>query len=136
MLRKVLVLAVLVGMAGVSSAQKEKDKDTKKGDKPVKGKLVKVDVKGMTLTANVDGKDTEYKVTKETRFIGPRGGKTTIKDKRLQPGVELGLVAEGKTLKEVHIPTISKGKGKGKDKDKDKDKAKTKDKDKGKDKDK
>jgi hypothetical protein len=49
------------------------------------------------------------------------GGKATIRDKRLQPGAELELVMDGKTLKEVHLP-FRKAKTKDKAKDKDKDK--------------
>jgi hypothetical protein len=71
-----------------------------------------VDVKGMTLTLEVDGKEADYKATKETKFIGPRSGKTTIKDKRLVKGARVRIVAHDKTLKEIHLPTATSKKDK------------------------
>jgi hypothetical protein len=113
-------LVVLVCAASLVAAQdKGKDKDKGKDTgKNTPAEIVKVDVKGMTLTLKVGSKEGTYKVTKETSFIGPRGGKAKISDKRLKPGLKVEIVADGMTLKEVHIPTISK-KDKGK-KDKDK----------------
>jgi hypothetical protein len=130
MLRKLGGLVVVLCLAGLVSAQtKDKDKDKPKKDVPkVKATLVKVDVDKKTLVVKMDGKENTLTVGKEVKFFGPQGGKATIKDKRLQAGAELGLVMDGKTLKEVHLPYR-------KAKDKDKDKAK-KDKDKDKDKDK
>jgi hypothetical protein len=123
MLRKCVGLLVVLCAGSLVLAQ-DKDKGKDKGKKPAgtPAEIVKVDVKGMMLTLKVDGKEGDYKATKETKFIGPKGGKATIKDKRLQKGVMVRIVTDGKTLKEVHIPTVSrKDKDKSK-KDKDKDK--------------
>jgi hypothetical protein len=110
MLRKMACVAMLLCMAGAVMAQK--DKDTKKEvklTKPThKGKLVSVDVKKSLLVVEVEGKKTELMVGKETTFVGPRGGKTDIKDKRLKAGVELGLVLDKGALKEVQIPATRK----------------------------
>jgi hypothetical protein len=123
---RTFALLALLCAGGVVLAQKDKDKDKDKGKdapKTVKMTLVKIDVKGMTLTLKEGekGKETEYKATKETKFVGPKGGKRSIDDDVLKPGAVLGIVADGKTLKEVHLPTRSSKDKKDKDgKDKDK----------------
>ena len=137
-MRKLAGLCMLVCVVGLVSAQtKDKEKDTKKPkDAPrVKATIVKVDAAKMILSVKIDDKPVDVSVGKDVQFIGPRKGVSDagIKDKRLIPGVILGLVMEGKTLKEVHIPVRTKAKDdkdKGKDKGKDKDKVKDKVKDK------
>ncbi len=118
-------LVVLVCVTGLVAAQ-DKDKDKGKKEVPkVKATLVKVDADKKTLTVTIDGKETTLAVGKEVRFVGPQGGRATIKDKRLVKGAPLGLVMVDKTLKEVHLPyskDIPRGKGKEKEKEKDKDK--------------
>jgi hypothetical protein len=121
-MRKCMGLMVLLCIGGLVLAQdKGKDKAKDKDKKEIPAEIVKVDAKGMTMTLKVDGKEGVYKATKETQFIGPKGGISTtkIKDKRLQKGIKVKIVVDGMTLKEVHIPTITK---KDKDKTKDKDK--------------
>jgi hypothetical protein len=98
----------------------------------VKATLIKVDVEKKTLTVKIDDKETTLAVGKEVKFVGPEGGKATIKDNRLRKDAPLGLVMDGKTLKEVHLPYRKdipgyKGKAKAADKDKEKDKGKDKD---------
>src|SRR5262245_2663139 len=78
-------------------------------DKEVKGKVVKVDVKkNIIIVMTEDGKDKEYDVNKDTKFIGPKGGVSEkgIEDDRLKPGAEVTLKVAGnnKTLHEVHLP--------------------------------
>src|SRR5262245_31016530 len=92
-----LVIAVLF-LAGTALA----------ADKEVKCKLVSVDVKKKMLVVNtLDGKK-EYTVNDETKFIGPKGGKSDkgLGDDRLVKGAELTLVIAGnnKTVREVHLP--------------------------------
>src|SRR5262245_23340392 len=101
MVRNCVAVLVLLSIGGLVMAQKDKDKPAKAKGTPAE--VVKVDAKGMTLTLKVDGKEGEYKATKETKFVGPRGGKANIKDKRLKPGAKVRIVADGKTLKEVHF---------------------------------
>jgi hypothetical protein len=115
---RTFALLTVLCVGGLVLAQKDKDKDKgKDAPKQVKMTLVKIDVKGMTLTLKEGekGKDVEYKATKDTKFIGPKGGVRKIDDDVLKAGAVLGIVADGKTLKEVHLPTRS-----SKDKDKDK----------------
>src|SRR5689334_3889363 len=77
-------------------------------DKEVTGKLVGVDVKKMVLTVTTDSGKKDYDVNDDTKFIGPKGGKSDkgIKDDRLVKGAELKLIVAGnnKTLREVHLP--------------------------------
>ena len=114
MVRKCMGLVVLLCLGSLVVAQ-DKDKGSKdKGskDKGVPAEVVKVDVKGMTLTLKVDGKEGTYKATRDTRFVGPRGGKRNIKDKQLKAGTKIRIVADGKTLKEVHFVPAAKPKDK------------------------
>ena len=125
-MRKLAGLCVMVCVVGLVSAQtKDKDKDTKgtKDTPKVKAILEKVDVAKKMLAVKIDGKKIDLAVGKDVKFVGPKGGVSDagLEDKRLTRGVLLSLVMDGKTLKEVHIPTITKSKDdKGKDKGKDK----------------
>lgn len=77
-------------------------------DKEVKGKVVKVDVKGNTLVVKTDDGEKTYTVGEGTKFLGPKGGVSDagIKDDRLKPGAEIKLVIAGnnRTVREVHLP--------------------------------
>jgi hypothetical protein len=102
----VAALAVLVILASPTLAQ----------DKQVKGKLVKIDAKDKTLTVETkDGKKV-YMVNDDTKFLGPKGGKSDagLKDDRLVPGAELTLViaANNRTVHEIRLPERKKDKGK------------------------
>jgi hypothetical protein len=113
--------AMLLCLGGLVMAQK--DKDTKKEGKALtkpthKGKVVSVDAKKNLLVVEVDGKKMELTVGKETKVLGPRGGKADIKDKRLKAGAEVGLVIEKGVLKEVQLPFSKKATAKDKEKDK------------------
>ena len=72
------------------------------------GEITKIDVKKKILVVNtVDGKK-EYSVNDDTKFIGPKGGKSDkgLEDDRLVKGAELTLLIAGnnKTVREVHLP--------------------------------
>jgi len=90
-----IAILLLVGLASAA-------------DKEVTGKLVSVDAKKMVLTVKTDDGNKNYDVNDDTKFIGPKGGKSDkgIKDDRLVKGVELKLIVAGnnKTLREVHLP--------------------------------
>ncbi|HEV3237437.1 MAG TPA: hypothetical protein VGZ25_10640 [Gemmataceae bacterium] len=81
---------------------------TQAADKEVTGKLVSVDAKKMVLTVTTENGKKDYDVNDDTKFIGPKGGKSDkgIKDDRLVKGAELKLIVAGnnKTLREVHLP--------------------------------
>src|SRR4051794_13710765 len=123
MLRKLVGVAVVLCVAGLVTAQKEKDKGSKAPR--AKAKVVEVSVKARTLTVHLDGKTQELEVGKDVKFVGPRGGKREMKE--VKKGDMVELVMDGKKLKEVHLPVQSRTK----DKDREKDKAapRTKDKD-------
>jgi hypothetical protein len=114
MRRNVACLVVVLCMAGLVLAQKEKDKSKDSKDK-TKAKIVMIDVKKKMLTVEIDGKKKELMVAKETKFVGPKGGKRDIKDKALKAGATIWVVIDkdGK-LKEVHIPAKEKPKDKDK----------------------
>jgi hypothetical protein len=71
----------------------------------VKAKIVKVDVDKQTITVTIDGKRQELTVAEDAKFIGPQGGKATIKDDRVKAGAEVTIVLgkDKTTLKEVHL---------------------------------
>jgi hypothetical protein len=77
-------------------------------DKELKGKIVKVDVAKSTITVQTDEGRKTYMVNDDTKFIGPKSGKSDagIKDDRLVKGAEVTLLIAGnnRTLREVHLP--------------------------------
>jgi endonuclease G len=79
-------------------------------DKGTPADVVKVGDHKLTVKAN--GKETEYMVGKDVKFVGPRGGKRSLKE--LKAGDKIRIVLEGKTLKEVHFLPKKKVKDKGK----------------------
>ncbi|MFL5244970.1 MAG: hypothetical protein ACJ8FY_22945 [Gemmataceae bacterium] len=94
-------IAVLIGfflLASVAFA----------ADKEVKGKISSVDVKKKMLVVITDDGKKEYTVNDDTKFTGPRGGKSDkgIEDDRLTKGAEVTLVIAGnnKTVREVRLP--------------------------------
>lgn len=93
-----ILIALLVCALGVQAG----------GDKDVKAKLVKVDMKGKALMVETDAGPKKYDVNDDTKFIGPKGGVSDkgMKDDRLVPGAELKLkvAANNRTLREVHLP--------------------------------
>ena len=131
MLRKLVVglvgAVVLAGslltVAAAQEAKKDAAKDKKadaKDTKEIKGKITKVDVDKKTFSIKTDdGKEMDFMVDDDVKFIGPRQGvsKDKIKDKRFIVGAQVTLVtdAKGKALKEVRLPRQGGG---GKEKDK------------------
>ena len=108
MIRRVAVgVVMLVALAMLGSAAQSGEKD-----KEVKGTVVKVDVKGSTLTIKVDKADKTYDVNDKTKFVGPKGGVSDagLKDDRLVPGaaVRLVIAANNRTCREVHLPERKK----------------------------
>jgi hypothetical protein len=100
-------LAIFIGTAGLFSAGAQ---ETKKSDKPeikggIEGEVKKVDVDKETLTITVDGKERTFTVTDDTTIVGPRGGlvRRRLKDPRFHEGMDITVVADGKTAKELHL---------------------------------
>src|SRR5262249_10626811 len=124
---------------GVLAAQEKTGKGDKTGTGDgIKARVDKVDHDKKTISVTTSGgKKLDLSVTKDTKFYGPRKGKSRFKDKRLKAGIEVTIVYDGKTLKSLTLPsTKRKPKDKGKTKDKKDKKKGKKDKDKEKDKDK
>jgi hypothetical protein len=119
-MRKIVGLMVLLCVGGLVAAQ-EKDKGKK--DEKVRMIVVKVDAKSMTMTLKPSdkGAEKEYKATTDTKFLGPRGGKREISDEVLKAGAVVHIIADGLTLKEVHLPLRASTKDK-EEKEKEKDK--------------
>lgn len=118
----VRLLTVLVFAGSLLAAQAQvKDKDAKKGDKGVKAKITKVDAAKKTISVSMTGgKKMDVLTTKDTKFIGPRGGASAdgIKDDRVAVGNEIGIVfgPDKKTAREIHLPLRKTDPKKPKDK--------------------
>src|SRR6516225_2905085 len=86
------------------------------GDKEIKCKVIKVDVKKMLLTVQTeDGKKT-YTIGEKTKFLGPKKGVSAarLEDDRLIKGAEIILViaANNRTVHEIRLPERKKDKNK------------------------
>jgi hypothetical protein len=116
MVRK-LVAAFVVAVATmalvVSGAPLQQDKSKSKDTKPpgateLTAKVVKLDTAKSILTVDDAGKEREFKVTNDTKIVGPRGqaNKERLKDERFAPGWELQLTiaSDGKKLLQIRLP--------------------------------
>ena len=106
--RAVLAVTAIIALAILSGVAHTGDKD-----KEIKGTIVKVDIKGSTLTIKTDDKaEKTYDVNDKTKFLGPKGGASDagLKDDRLVAGAEVRLViaANNRTCREVHLPDRKK----------------------------
>src|SRR5262245_31104042 len=103
----ILMLSAAIGAAGLLPADAQ---ETKKFDKPdikggIEGKVKRVDVDKETLTITVHGKERTFTITDATTIVRRRGGvvRRRLKDPRFHAGLEIIVVAEGKTAKELHL---------------------------------
>jgi hypothetical protein len=76
--------------------------------KPLAGVFKTKDLERQTLTITNSGKDHTFKVTKDTKFLGPRGARSDdrLKDDRLDKGYRVTVVPDVKddgTALEVKI---------------------------------
>jgi hypothetical protein len=104
---RALLLSAALGAVGLLSAEAQ---ETKKSDKPeikggIEGTVKKVDVDKETLTITIDGKERTFTITDDTIIVGPRGGlvRRGLKDPRFHAGMEIVVLIEGKTAKELHL---------------------------------
>lgn len=69
--------------------------------------------KEMLSITTADGKERTFTITEETTMLGPRGGKVRyrLKDRRFHEGMEVTVVADGTTAKEVHLGYDRGGQG-------------------------
>jgi hypothetical protein len=85
--------------------------EPKKGEKPeipggIEGHVKNVDRDKQTLTITAStGRERTFSVTEDTTMLGPRGGKVRrrLHDPRFHEGMELTIVADGTTAKEIHL---------------------------------
>src|SRR5262249_46940176 len=107
-----IAATILVLVASVSAQQKDdaktKSKDAKSTTTELTVKVVKLDVATGILTVDDAGMNRDFRVTKETKIVGPRGAasKDRLKDERFAPGWELKLTiaADGKKLVQIQLP--------------------------------
>ncbi len=110
MLRTVGVVFGLVFLAGGLLADDPKTKaksDAKKDSKETIATVVKVDVDKRTIKVKMpDGKLTDLTIDNDTKFVGSRGEVSDqgIKDTRVRPGMQIKLVMDGQSVKEVRLP--------------------------------
>ena len=116
MIRKIVgALAVAVATLALvaSGAPLQQDKGKSKDTKPpgateLTAKVVKVDTAKGILTVDDGGKEREFKVTNDTKIVGPRGqaNKERLKDERFAPGWEMKLTIapDGKKLLKIQLP--------------------------------
>lgn len=105
---------------------KEKEKTTVK---EVVGMFKSKDVAKKTLTLTVDGKERTFKITEDTKIVGPRGGEKDLNDKLFDAGYKITVVPNSKNSDEaveVRLPFVNDKEGADKAKDKSKDKPKDK----------
>jgi hypothetical protein len=85
--------------------------EPRKGEKPqipggIEGHVKSVNHEKETLSiTTADGRERTFTITEETSMLGPRGGKvrSRLKDRRFHEGMEVTVVADGATAKEVHL---------------------------------
>jgi hypothetical protein len=67
---------------------------------PILGLFRTKDLDKQTLTVVVGGKDRSFRVTKDTRFIGPKGARSDdrLKDDRLDKGYQIVVVPAAKDV--------------------------------------
>jgi hypothetical protein len=89
----------------------------------IKGRITKVDADKNKITVNVDGKDQEFTLTKDTKIIGRKGdlkdglkAKIFTSEKALEKGIPATITTEKKGDKEV-VTEVKLTGGKGKNKD-------------------
>jgi hypothetical protein len=95
------VLGLVICLAGVQA-------EAEKEGKELTGTVKAVNASKNTITVTVDGKDRVVQISKNTKFVGPKGGnsKEGIKDDRLVKGAEVTIVLSGnnKTAREIKLP--------------------------------
>ena len=74
----------------------------------IKGKITKVDAENNKITVTVDDKDQELTITKDTKFISPKGNELkgglkskAFGEKALKKGISATITTEKKNDKEV-----------------------------------
>ena len=114
-LSALLAGATMCAVGLLSAAPQE----PKRGEKVVipggmDGQVKSVDQEKQTLTiVTSGGRERTFTVTDETTMVGPRGGKVRrrLHDRRFHEGLDVTILADGNTAKEVHLGFSHREKG-------------------------
>src|SRR5215472_16534473 len=103
-----LLTGITVCVIGLLNADAQEAKKSEKPHIPggIEGHVKKVDVEKETVTiVTTGGSERTFHVTEDTTMLGPRGGKVRrrLHDPRFHEGMELTVVADGNTAKELHL---------------------------------
>ncbi len=112
----VIVLVLVTQVVSVGAPGEKKGKDD---PNEVVGVSKSVDLKGKFFVITLKtGKDRKFLITKMTKFVGPRGGKSSagLKDDRMAKGYTLKVIPskDGKTAAQVKLPYRKRKKKKSK----------------------
>ena len=110
MIRRLLSLIIgstlcVVGLMSVAA------QESKKGEKPeipggIEGHVKSVDHdKQALIMVGPGGRERTFTITDDTTMVGPRGGRVRrrLNDPRFHDGLEITVVADGSTAKEIHL---------------------------------
>lgn len=110
MLRTLGIFLVGATMSAVglmaAAAQGPKPSDRSQVPGGIEGHIKSVDRDKQTVTVVTSkGSEQTFTVTDETTIVGPRGGKVRyrLKDRRFHEGIEITIVANGSTARELHL---------------------------------
>jgi hypothetical protein len=93
---------------GLMSTAAQESKRSGKPEIPggIEGQVKSVDAeKNMLSITTSDGRVRTFSVTEDTTMLGPRGGKVRrrLKDHRFHEGMDVTVVADGRTASEIHL---------------------------------
>jgi hypothetical protein len=103
-----LAAGATICATGVLSAHGQQPKTTEKSEIPggIEGhvKSVDQDKKKISIVTS-NGRERTFSTNDETTMVGPRGGKVRrrLDDPRFHEGMELTIVADGTSAKEIHL---------------------------------
>jgi hypothetical protein len=101
-----LLSAAFTAAVPLAMNGQDKEKQTPSIKGGIEGKVKKVDAeKGSLTITTTNGKERTFTVEDDTTIVGPRGGiaKRRLKDPRFHEGMDVTIVADGATAKEVHL---------------------------------
>jgi hypothetical protein len=99
---------------GLMSAAAQEAKKSERPEIPggIEGQVKSVDPEKHTLAITTPGgRVRTFTVTEETTMLGPRGGRVRhrLRDRRFHEGMDITVVADGSTAKELHLGFSRRG---------------------------